>query len=426
MKKIAVIGAGIAGLACAYVLQEAGCDVTVFEREANTGGRMRSRTKDGLVWDIGADHLCNLYDRIKFYCGEFGIAWEPMRFLQYGLVKNGNVVIPSEAIGRVSKLRLAFEYFRTKAIGTFFNLDTFAEFDNDNAYDVMKRRCGKDVADYFVDAFTSTYQFHRAKETSVGALMGIMQSIKMDKERWNLCRTQGGMQALPDAFAKRLNVKFDVTIDHVAGSADGRPTVTIDGKEEAFDVVVLATPAPATLKLLKNPTDRQRDVLARSRYATTIGVAFRVDKNCLPNIAVTWVPYVESKKISGFVNETMKGEELMCADGTTLISTWLHEEFAKEILDKSDEEIFALVKEEFVRICPWVSTESELGNHDLQQWPHAMPVFAQGHLAMVKEFMTDGQGANNVFFTGDYLNSPWTEGALRNGERVAASIISRA
>lgn len=425
MKKIAVIGAGIAGLACAYVLKEAGCEVHVFEKESNTGGRMRSRTKDGFVWDIGADHLCNLYDRIKFYCAKFEIPWEPMRFLQYGLVKNGNVVIPSEAIGRVSKLRLAFEYFRTKAIGTFFNLDAFAEFDNDNAYDVMKRRCGKDVADYFVDAFTSTYQFHRAKETSVGALMGIMQSIKMDKERWNLCRTQGGMQALPDAFAKRLHVQFGVSIDRVVGSAEKKPAVVINGKEEGFDVVVFATPAPTTLRLFENPTHRQRDVLERSRYSTTISVAFRVDKDRLPNIAVTWVPYVESEKISGFVNETMKGEEVIHEDGTTLISTWLHEEFAKKITDNTDEEIFALVKEELVRICPWVSGEADLVNHDLQKWPHAMPVFAQGHLAMIHDFMMDGQGASNVFFTGDYLNSPWTEGALRNGERVAESILNR-
>ena len=423
MKKIAVIGAGIAGLACAYALQEAGCEVTVFEKEMNAGGRMRSRTKDGFVFDIGADHLCNLYDRIKFYCEKFEIPWEPMRFLRYGLVKNGNVVIPSEAIGRVSKLRLAFEYFRTKAVGTFFHLDNFAEFDTDNAYDVMKRRCGKDVADYFVDAFTSTYQFHRAKETSVGAMMGIMQSIKMDKERWNLCRTQGGMQALPDAFAQRLNVKFGVSIDHVAGSDHGA-VVVIDGKEERFDVVVLATPAPASLKLFTNPTEHQRNVLAKSRYATTISVAFRVKREMLPDIAVTWVPYVESQKISGFVNEAMKGEEVINDDGTTLISTWLHEEFAKEILEKSDEEIFTLVKEELIRVCPWIETASDLSDHDLQKWPHAMPVFAQGHLAMIHDFMTDGQGAQNVFFAGDYLNSPWTEGALRNGERVAESILT--
>ena len=56
-KKIAVIGAGIAGLSCAYELQKAGHNVTVFEKESYIGGRMATRTKEGLPFDIGADHL---------------------------------------------------------------------------------------------------------------------------------------------------------------------------------------------------------------------------------------------------------------------------------------------------------------------------------------------------------------------------------
>ena len=67
-KRIAVIGAGIAGLGCAYVLQKAGFEVTVFEKNPRVGGRMSSRTKNGYVFDLGADHLCDLYDRIKYYC----------------------------------------------------------------------------------------------------------------------------------------------------------------------------------------------------------------------------------------------------------------------------------------------------------------------------------------------------------------------
>jgi len=53
-----------------------------------------------------------------------------------------------------------------------------------------------------------------------------------------------------------------------------------------------------------------------------------------------------------------------------------------------------------------------------------MPKFVQGHLTRVKEFLEDGQGENKVFLCGDYLNSPWTEGAARCGKRVAQQVIS--
>src|SRR5258707_12475535 len=42
-KKIAVIGAGLAGLSAAYELQSVGYEVTVFEAQNEVGGRVKSR-----------------------------------------------------------------------------------------------------------------------------------------------------------------------------------------------------------------------------------------------------------------------------------------------------------------------------------------------------------------------------------------------
>ena len=34
---------------------------------------MSTRTKDGLAFDLGANHLCNLYTEMQKYCKAFGI-----------------------------------------------------------------------------------------------------------------------------------------------------------------------------------------------------------------------------------------------------------------------------------------------------------------------------------------------------------------
>ena len=39
-KKVAIVGAGPAGLSCAHVLSREGVDVTVFEKESKGGGLM--------------------------------------------------------------------------------------------------------------------------------------------------------------------------------------------------------------------------------------------------------------------------------------------------------------------------------------------------------------------------------------------------
>ena len=46
-KRIAVVGAGIAGLSCAYELQKQGFEVVVFEQDDHVGGRMWTSEKKG-------------------------------------------------------------------------------------------------------------------------------------------------------------------------------------------------------------------------------------------------------------------------------------------------------------------------------------------------------------------------------------------
>jgi len=77
--KVAVIGAGIAGLTCAYELQKGGAEVLVYEQGDLVGGRMATRVQDGFYWDFGADHLCNHYQQMKELCAELGVEWEKMR-----------------------------------------------------------------------------------------------------------------------------------------------------------------------------------------------------------------------------------------------------------------------------------------------------------------------------------------------------------
>jgi len=54
---VAVVGAGIAGAACARALDEAGVEVVLLDRGRVPGGRMASRLLDGRRVDLGASYL---------------------------------------------------------------------------------------------------------------------------------------------------------------------------------------------------------------------------------------------------------------------------------------------------------------------------------------------------------------------------------
>jgi renalase len=81
-QRIAVIGAGVAGLSCARVLRQAGFYVEVFEQDRIIGGRMATIRLGSTTFDHGAQYLAARHPRFQGYIKELeGIGyltkWSP-------------------------------------------------------------------------------------------------------------------------------------------------------------------------------------------------------------------------------------------------------------------------------------------------------------------------------------------------------------
>jgi hypothetical protein len=77
VKNIAVIGAGMAGLACSQALQQAGFLVTVFEKSRGPSGRVSTRQGEGWQCDHGAQY---------FTVSQPAFEAQVQKWLQLGLV----------------------------------------------------------------------------------------------------------------------------------------------------------------------------------------------------------------------------------------------------------------------------------------------------------------------------------------------------
>ena len=84
-KKVAVLGAGIAGLTVAYELERAGYDVTVIEASKRLGGRCLTLRHGDLVDELGNGRICNFDDdpEMFFNAGPARIPGHHMRVLHY-------------------------------------------------------------------------------------------------------------------------------------------------------------------------------------------------------------------------------------------------------------------------------------------------------------------------------------------------------
>jgi hypothetical protein len=81
-KRTAVIGAGLAGLACARVMRRAGCYVEVFEADRIIGGRMATTRAGQASFDHGAQYVTARSTQFQTYLSEmlgtgYAARWKP-------------------------------------------------------------------------------------------------------------------------------------------------------------------------------------------------------------------------------------------------------------------------------------------------------------------------------------------------------------
>ena len=77
MADVVVVGAGLAGLACAARLQELGHDVVVLEASDGVGGRVRTDEVDGFLLDRGFQVLLTAYPAAKRWFDEADLELRP-------------------------------------------------------------------------------------------------------------------------------------------------------------------------------------------------------------------------------------------------------------------------------------------------------------------------------------------------------------
>jgi hypothetical protein len=81
-KRVAVIGAGVSGAACAQQLAQAGCFVTVFDKSRGVSGRLSTRRTDLAHYDHGAQYFTAQSNEFKAQVNDWqqrGIVaqWQP-------------------------------------------------------------------------------------------------------------------------------------------------------------------------------------------------------------------------------------------------------------------------------------------------------------------------------------------------------------
>ncbi|XVF57840.1 hypothetical protein PTKIN_Ptkin07bG0014900 [Pterospermum kingtungense] len=204
-KRVAVVGAGVSGLAAAYKLKSNGLNVTVLEAEGRAGGKLRSVSREGLIWDEGANTMTEGEIEVRSLFDDLGIRDKqqvPIAQNKRYIVRNGvPVLIPSNPISLFtsnilsakSKFQIILEPFLWKKSDTSKVSDAY---NHESVGGFFQRHFGQEVVDYLIDPFVA------------GTSAGDPESLSMRHsfpELWELEQRFGSI--IVGAFKSKLSAK---------------------------------------------------------------------------------------------------------------------------------------------------------------------------------------------------------------------------
>jgi protoporphyrinogen/coproporphyrinogen III oxidase len=433
-RKIAVVGAGIAGLTAAYFLKQAGYTPLVFEKSDQVGGRMMTDTVNGLAIDGGAQFLMDAYPVLTGLIDQRGLSSE---FIEtnpfWGTVRNGKIrkvltrnVLSPLRTGLLSLpgwFRLGWRMIQLMPKVQSFPLNdctAWTEYDDVDAGIWSQSYFGREVTDYIMEPPVGGFFFHSLSNTSRALPIGITSTFLYQKKKTMILAN--GINSLPRSLASQLDVRLNTPVSSVSISKSG-VELGVDKESIVVDRVILAATAPTAKALYEEPTAIERELLA-TPYSSSIVIAVAVKDTFRPdpelmNIYCILIPEKErgviaSMGIQGSGDKTRLGK-------AKVFAAFLSSKAASEMMNWKDEAIVPVVLGEMDKYYAHLS-ENILFTK-VYRWREALAMSPVGRYRKVAQYRQSVNGSTKVFLAGDYMGMSFTEGAAETGKWAALSMM---
>ena len=260
---ISIVGAGLAGLACARALGQAGIACTVFEASDAVGGRVRTDAVDGFLVDRGFQVFLTAYPEATAVLDYAALDLRPFgpgalvrhagRFEHVGDPFREPASLLPTLFARVGTLADKVRVLGLRASvgrGTPASLFQRPETTTDAA---LRTRYG--FSERFIDRFFRPFLGGVLLDRRLGASSRAFEFYFRMFGEGQAAVPARGMQAIPEQLADRLpagTVRLNTPVAHVA--PDGSSLRLASGETVACRAVVVATDAAAVPGLVPDTT----------------------------------------------------------------------------------------------------------------------------------------------------------------------------
>ncbi|MCG7205630.1 NAD(P)/FAD-dependent oxidoreductase [Streptomyces arenae] len=294
-RRTAVVGSGVAGLTAAHILGRAG-HVTLYEADDRLGGHAHTHEltseNEGRVHRVDSGfivHNRRTYPNLLRLFDELGVATRESEMsmsvrcegcgLEYAGARGpSGLLAQRRSLLRGPYLRLLAEVplFHRAArkllagsaepaesaltLGEFLDREGFSAYFRSHFMTPVVSAvwsCDAATAQRYPAAYLFRFLEHHGMLSVSGSPV------------WRTVR--GGSREYVDRIAKQIpDVRTGTPVRAVRRHADGADVTTADGSTESYDAVVIAVHPDQALRLLADPSGREREVLGAFRYSRNV------------------------------------------------------------------------------------------------------------------------------------------------------------
>jgi oxygen-dependent protoporphyrinogen oxidase len=449
---VAVIGAGISGLAAARTLRRAGLDTVVLERAGSAGGRIHTERRGGFLVEHGPNSLVAPAPAAEALVASLGLG--PACVERGDGVRNRYLVRD----GRARALPIAPLRFFTSS---FFSLpgrlrllaEPFvgARSADESVASFVRRRFGDELARYVFDPLVGGLYAGDPEQLSIEALFPHLKRLErehgsvvrgvwaarragksgFDPRSRRLFSFRDGMAMLPSAIVAELSGRLHcgVQVDRIDPAAHGYRLRLRrrEGGEASLRVraVVIATPAYAAARLLEPLSASAAAALADLAHPplAVVALAYRREDIAYPLDGLGMLaPKVEQRGTLGMVfSSTLFAGR--APEGHVLLTAYVGGARQPALAQLAREDLLALVHGEVQALLD-ARRDARAVFSSVRYWRFGLPQPGLDHAQRLAGLEALQQDLPALVVTGNYTGGVSTAACIGGGEAAARRILA--
>ncbi|MBN8824971.1 MULTISPECIES: FAD-dependent oxidoreductase [unclassified Spirosoma] len=283
--RIAVIGAGLAGLTSAYYLEKVGVIPEIYEASDRVGGRVMSASglvADGITTELGGEFIDSTHRDILTFCNEFKLTKLDMKGPSEKNLIGIDYFFKGRRISEQEIIR-EFQHYAprmqkdVKALPKSMSAKDPKVIELDNkSIDEYLHGIGMSgwLYDILTTSFTSELGIPSGEQSSLNLLVSLNTDTSKGFEIYGdsdeRFKVSGGNQKIPSEIRKRLksDIKTGHHIKRISPNGDGYKLSFENGQESSVDAVIITLPFSVLrdVEITVDLPDRKRRCIKQLGY----------------------------------------------------------------------------------------------------------------------------------------------------------------